>query len=122
MSKEKIPITLTKSDWSDVERWVTSASLESFYGVDKDWFDKLLTTIKPFYMSLYFSDDYSAMEIPHDSEHTLEIERDYFFILVYSVGRIAYDFDVKTLTAQAALEIVKKLESQGDGKWKKNRM
>jgi hypothetical protein len=121
MNKEKIPITLTKSDWSDVQTWVTSASRESFDRVGKDWFDKLLTTIKPFYMSLYFSNDYSAMEIPHDSEHTLEIERNHFKFLVYSVGRIAYDFDVKTQTAQSALEIVKKLESQGDEQWKKNR-
>lgn len=121
MNNEKIPITLTKSDWSDVQTWMTYASRESFDRVGKDWFDKLLTTITPFYASLYFSDDYSAMEIPHDSEHTLEIERHYFFILVYSVGRIAYDFDVKIQTAKAALEIVKKLESQGDEKWKKNR-
>ena len=72
-------------------------------------------------MSLYFSDDNSAMKIPYDSEHTLELERKYFQFIVYSVGKIAYDFDVKTITAQEALTIVNKLEEQGDEKWKKNR-
>jgi predicted DNA-binding protein YlxM (UPF0122 family) len=116
-----ISITLTKEEWSSVELWVNSASRETFEQVSKDWFTELLGIIKPFYMSLYFSDDFSAMEIPHDSEHKLEIERKYFKYLVFSVGRIAYDFDVKTQTSHMALEIVKKLEEQGDEKWKKDR-
>jgi predicted DNA-binding protein YlxM (UPF0122 family) len=116
-----ISITLTKEEWSSVELWVNSASRETFERVSKDWFTELLGIIKPFYMSLYFSDDFSAMKIPHDSEHTLEIERKYFKYLVFSIGRIAYDFDVKTQTSQTALEIVKKLEEQGDEKWKKDR-
>jgi len=41
--------------------------------------------------------------------------------LVFSIGRIAYDFDAKTQTSNMALEIVKKLEEQGDEKWKKDR-
>jgi hypothetical protein len=45
----------------------------------------------------------------------------YFRYLVFSVGRIAYDFDVKTITSQMAYDIVTKLEKQGDDKWKKNR-
>ena len=118
MSKE-ISITLTKEEWSSVELWVNSASGETFERVSK--VTELLGIIKPFYMSLYFSDDFSAMEIPHDSEHTLEIERKYFKYLVFSIGRIAYDFDVKTQTSRMALEIVKKLEEQGDEKWKKYR-
>jgi hypothetical protein len=118
---EIIPITLTKEEWSSVELWVTSASRETFERVSKDWFTELLSIIKPFYMSLYFSDDYSAMKIPYDSEHTFEIERKYLKYLVFSIGRIAYDFDVKTQTSHMALEIVKKLEEQGDEKWKKNR-
>lgn len=117
----KIPITLTKEEWSSVNTWVTSASWITFERASKEWFTELLDVVKPFYMSLYFSDDYSAMKIPYDSEHTLELERKYLKYLVYSVGRIAYDFDVKTPTAQEALTIVRKLEDQGDDKWKQNR-
>jgi predicted DNA-binding protein YlxM (UPF0122 family) len=117
----KIPITLTKGEWSSLNTWITSASRIKFERVSEEWFTELLAIVKPFYMSLYFSDDYSAMKIPHDSEHTLELERKYLKFLVYSVGRIAYDFDVKTPTAQEALTIVNKLEEQGDEKWKKNR-
>ena len=117
----EISITLTKEEWSSVNTWITSASRETFERVSKKWFTELLDIVNPFYMSLYFSDDYSAMKIPYDSEHTLELERKYLKYLVYSVGRIAYDFDVKTPTAQEALNIVNKLEEQGGENWKKNR-
>jgi len=116
MSKE-INITLTKDEWSSVETWVTSATIETFERVSKE----LLQIIKPLYHSLYFSDDMSAMNIPYDSEHTLTLDRKYFRYLVFSVGRIAYDFDVKTGTSQMAFEIVRKLEDQSDDKWKESR-
>jgi len=65
----------------------------------------------------------SAMNIPYDSEHTLTLDRSYFRYLVFSVGIIAYDllFSFKSQTSQTALEIVKKIEEQGDEKWKKTR-
>lgn len=118
---KSIKITLTKEEWSNVETWVTSASRESFERVSNTWFVELLGVIKPLYMSLFFSSDYSAMNIPYDSEHTLNIERKYFRYLVLSVGRIAYNFDVKIQTSKAALNILNKLEEQGDEEWKKNR-
>ena len=116
-----ISITLTKEEWSSVELWVDSASGQTFERVSKDWFTELLGIIEPFDKSLYLLGDFLSMEIPHDSEHTLEIERKYFKFLVFSIGRIAYNFDVKTITSQMAFEIVKKLEEQGDEKWKKDR-
>jgi hypothetical protein len=118
---QNIKITLTKEEWSDVNTWVTSASRQTYERVSQKWFTELLDIVKPFYMSLYFSDDRSAMKIPYDSEHTLEMDRKYFRYLVFSVGRIAYDFDCKTITSNIALSIVKKLEEQGDDKWKKDR-
>ena len=120
MSKE-INITLTKEEWSQVKTWIESASRKSFERVSKERFDRLIDVVKPFYMSLYFSDDYSAMKIPHDSEHTLTIDRSFFRDLVFSVGIIAYNFDVKTSTSKIAYNIVKKLEYQGDNKWNENR-
>jgi hypothetical protein len=120
MSKT-IDITLTKEEWSDVETWVNSASRMTFERSSKEWFEELHEIVKEFYMPLYFSDDRSAMNIPYDSEHTLTMERRYFRYLVFSVGRIAYDFDVKTPVAQMAYDIVTKLEEQGDEEWFKNR-
>ncbi len=120
MSKT-IDITLTKEEWSDVETWVNSATRETFERVCPSWFEELHAIVKPFYMPLYFSDDGSSMKIPYDSEHTLTMERKYFRYLVFSVGRIAYDFDVKTPTSQMAYDIVTKLEKQGDEGWYKNR-
>ena len=120
MSKE-INITLTKEEWSSVETWVNSATMETFERVSNEWFVELLQIIKPLYHSLYFSDDMSAMDIPYDSEHTLTLDRKYFKYLVFSVGRIAYDFDVKTGTSQMAFEIVRKLEDQSDDRWKESR-
>ena len=116
MSKN-IEITLTKEEWSSVNTWITSASRQTYERASKGWFTELLDIVNPFYKSLYFFDEL----IPYDSERTLEIERKYFRYLVYSVGRIAYDFDCKTITSNEALSIVKKLEDQGDDKWKKNR-
>jgi len=120
MSKE-INITLTKEEWSSVNTWLESASRKDFERVSKKWFDELIKVVKPFYFSLYFSDDYSATKIPHDSEHTLTIDRNYFRFLVFSVGMIAYDFDVKTITSKVGYDILKKLESQGDNKWSEQR-
>jgi hypothetical protein len=120
MSKT-IDITLTKEEWSNVETWVNSASRMTFERSSKEWFEELYTIVKDFYMPLYFSDDMSAMNIPIFSNHTLTMERRYFRYLVFSVGRIAYDFDVKTPTAQMAYNIVTKLEKQGDKGWIKNR-
>jgi hypothetical protein len=121
MDTKKIDITLTKEEWSKVNLWLDSARNKNFERVSKEWFDELLLIVKPFYQSLYFSDDYSAMNIPHDSEHTLTIDRKYFRILVFSVGVIGYDFDVKIQTSKMAYDIIKKLESQGDDEWNKNR-
>lgn len=120
MSKE-INITLTKEEWSSVETWITSASRKTFERVPKEWFTELLSFVKPFYHSLYFSDDFSAMKIPHDSEHTLTVDRKYLRYLIYSVGMIAYDFDCKIQTAKSAYDILKKLEEQSDEQWKTNR-
>ena len=116
-----IDITLTKEEWSDVEMWVNSATRETFERASKIWFEELHAIVKSFYMPLYFSDDRSSMKIPYDSEHTLTMERKYFRYLVLSVGRIAYDFDVKTITSGIAYDLVTKLEKQGDDEWVKNR-
>ena len=121
MDRNEITITLTKEEWSSVNTWIQSCSRQTFERVGNQWFTELLDIVKPFYMSLYFSDDYSDWNIPHDSEHTLVMKGVYFRYLVFSVGRIAYDFDVKTITSQMAYDIVTKLEKQGDDKWKKNR-
>lgn len=120
MNKE-ILITLTKEEWSMVETWITSSSRKTFERVSNTWFDKLLETVKPFYIALYFSNDFSAMNIPHDSEHTLTLNRDYLKFLIFSVGIIAYDFDCKTQTTKMAYDVLKKLEEQSDDKWKDNR-
>jgi hypothetical protein len=122
MNKE-ISITLTKDEWRSVETWVTSASHRTFEKTYKARLTELLEFITPLCRSLYFSDDMSAMNIPYDSEHTLTLDRSYFRYLVFSVGIIAYDllFSFKSQTSQTALEIVKKIEEQGDEKWKKTR-
>lgn len=108
----EITITLTKEEWSWVNTWVESARMENFERVPKIWFTELISVLKPHYQSLYFSDDFSAMKIPHDSEHTLTLDGGYFKFLVFSVGRIAYDFDCKTQTTKIAYDIVKKLENK----------
>ncbi len=120
MSKE-INITLTKEEWSMVNTWIQYAGGKQFERVSREWFTELLSFVKPLYMSLHFSDDFSAMNIPHDSEHTLTFNRKYLKFLVFSVGMIAYDFDCKTMTTKIAYDILKKLEEQSDESWKQNR-
>jgi len=120
MNKE-INIILTKEEWADVNRWIESASMQKFERVSREWFTELLSFVKPLYMSLYFSDDFSAWNIPHDSEHTLTLDRKYLKFLVFSVGIIAYNFDCKTETTKSAYGILKKLENQSDEYWKQNR-
>ena len=118
---KKINITLTKEEWSDVYRWIESAGGKQFERVSRERFTELLSFVKPLYMSLYFSDDFSAMNIPHDSEHTLTLDRKFLKFLVFSVGMIAYDFDCKTMTTKISYDILKKLEEQSDESWKQNR-
>lgn len=121
MSEKTLPIILTKEEWSSVNMWVESGFDEGNQRISKEWFTELSHIIKPFYMKLFFSDDYSAVNIPYDSIHVLELERNYFRILILSIGRVCYSQDVKTITSKIAYDILMKLESQGDEKWKEYR-
>ena len=121
MSDKTIDITLTKSEWSDVNTWVESAKRTEFDRVSNVWFDKIQSEVTPLYLSLYFSDDNSAMEIPHDSEHTLKLNRELLRYLIVSVGLIAYNFDAKIITTKIAYNILRKLEDQSDEQWRNNR-
>jgi hypothetical protein len=117
-----IKITLTKEEWSSVQTWVESMSRREFERVSKERFIELEGIIKPFYFGLFYTDyNPDAQNIARDSPQTLEIPREYFRLLVVSIGMIAYNFDVKIPTTKWAYEIVTKLESQADDEWKKNR-
>jgi hypothetical protein len=118
----KITVTLTKEEWSWVNTWIESAQNIESERISKSWFEKLLEIVKPQYESLYFSKDYSTFQIPHDSEHSLTMDRPFFSIFMFCVGRIAYDFNCKTVTTQVAYNIIQKLEAQGDEDWKQKRI
>jgi hypothetical protein len=117
-----IKIILTKEEWSSVQTWVESMSRREFERVSKERFIELEGIIKPFYLGLYYTHyNPDAHNIPHDSEQTLEIPRNYFRILVVSIGMIAYNFDVKLPTTKLAYQILTKLEAQADDEWKEKR-
>lgn len=114
-----ITIVLEKNEWSSVTTWV-----ESIYSTEsnrlserlclktKEWF-KINVSIKFLY----------DMNINFNEKIEIEIPREILRVFIFSVGKIAYNFDVKTQTSLLAYGIVTKIESQliNDEEWVKNR-
>ena len=118
-TEKTIKISLNKDEWSWCNTWLQGIKTSSIERLGEDWF---IETNKWFKENVSLKYCYD-ININHDDVIDVLIPRNILRIFVFSVGRIAYDFDVKSGTSQSAYEIITKIEEQikDDECWKQNR-
>ena len=118
-TEKTIKISLNKDEWSWCNTWLQGIKTSSIERLGEDWF---IETNKWFKENVSLKYCYD-ININHDDVIDVLIPRNILRIFVFSVGRIAYDFDVKSGTSQVAYEIITKIEEQikDDEYWKQNR-
>lgn len=99
--------------------WISDIKTSSIERMSEDWFIET---------KLWFKDNVSLKylyDLNIDNNDSIEvlIPRNILRIFVFSVGKIAYDFDVKSGTSTSAYEIITKIEEQLkiDEYWNQNR-
>jgi len=109
IKREKtILVKLTKSEWSWCNTWVSGIQTSSIERLSEDWFVETKYWFKDNISLKYLYD----LKINHDDLIEVLIPRNILRIFVFSVGRIAYDFDVKSGTSISAYKIITKIEEQ----------
>jgi hypothetical protein len=118
-TEKTISIKLTKSEWSWCNTWISGIKTPSIERMSEDWFIETKSWFKDNVSLKYLYD----LNIEHYDLIEVLIPRNILRIFVFSVGRIAYDFDVKSGTSTSAYEIITKIEEQikVDEYWNQNR-
>ena len=118
-TEKTIKISLNKDEWSWCNTWLQGIKTSSIERLGEDWFIETNKWFKENVSLKYCCD----ININYDDVIDVLIPRNILRIFVFSVGRIAYDFDVKSGTSQVAYEIITKIEEQikDDEYWKQNR-
>ena len=119
-SKNPIDISLTRNEWNAVGTWVNSVMSAGTERLSKEWFEDLYWLVmQPISNEINFS----GKTFPWDEDIKFQIPRQLLRMFVFSVGGIAYNFDVKTPTSMGAQMILSKINEQlkqvlpADDKW-----
>jgi len=119
-SKNPIDISLTRNEWNAVGTWVNSVMSAGTERLSKEWFEDLYWLVmQPISNEINFS----GKTFPWDEDIKFQIPRQLLRMFVFSVGGIAYNFDVKTPTSMGAQIILNKINEQlkqvlpADDKW-----
>lgn len=106
-----VKITLTREEWNSSYIWVEAMENKGCERLNKNWFEDLHWLIMyPIHREINFTNK----NYTYDDEITFDIPRELLKMFVYSIGRIAYDFDVKGITNTIAQKILKKINTQLD--------
>jgi hypothetical protein len=115
-----VKISLTREEWNSSGTWVESMMRKGCERLSKDWFEDLHHLVmRPISNEINFS----GKNYTYDVDITFDIPRELLRMFVYSIGQIAYDFDVKGITSVTAQNIVGKINKQlkeqlpNDDKW-----
>jgi len=119
-SKNPIDISLTRNEWNAVGTWINSVMSAGTERLSKEWFEDLYWLVmQPISNEINFS----GKTFPWDEDIKFQIPRQLLRMFVFSVGGIAYNFDVKTPTSMGAQIILNKINEQlkqvlpADDKW-----
>jgi len=119
-SKNPIDISLTRDEWNSTNTWINSIMSAGTERLSKEWFEDLYWFIMhPIHNEVNFS----GKSFEWDENIKFQIPRQLLRMFVFSIGRIAYDFDVKTPTSMGAQNILAKVNEQlkqilpADDKW-----
>ncbi len=104
-----VKISLTRNEWNSVGTWVESMEMKGCSSLSIDWFNDLIGLVMcPISNEINFSNK----EYKYDDNITFDIPRKLLRMFVYSIGQVAYDFDVKSLTSIEAQNILEKITNQ----------
>lgn len=119
-SKNPIDISLTRGEWNSVKAWINFKMSDGTERLSKEWFQDLYWLVmNPISNEINFSDK----TFQWDEDIKFQIPRQLLRMFVFSVGGIAYNFDVKTPTSMNAQKILNKINEQlkqvlpADDKW-----
>lgn len=114
-----ITISLVKEEWNWCMTWLEGFNYSSVERLSEEWFKEVRQWFK-YNVSLKYTYD---SNIKYDDNISINIPRNVLRIFVFSIGRIAYNFDVKIPTASIGYEIITKIERQliDDEDWVKTR-
>lgn len=115
-----VNLSLTREEWNSASAWVESMERKGCERLSKEWFENL------HWLIMYpISNDinFSGKNYKYDDNIVFRIPRELLRMFVYSIGMVAYDFDVKSLTSIGAQKIIEKINKQlkeqlsTDDKW-----
>jgi hypothetical protein len=104
-----VKISLKREEWNSSETWVESMERKGCEGLSKEWFEDLHWLVMyPISKEINFS----GKDYKNDIDITFDIPRELLRVFVYSIGQIAYNFDVKGITSVNAQNILGKINKQ----------
>lgn len=115
-----VNISLTREEWNSSNTWVQSMERNGCEKLSKEWFEDLHWLVMyPISNDINFSGNNYA----YDLDIPFRIPRELLRMFVYSIGRIAYSFDVRGITSIIAQKMIEKINKQlkeqlpSDDKW-----
>jgi hypothetical protein len=115
-----VKLSLTREEWNSSETWIQSMGMKGCERLSKEWFEDLHWLVM---FPISNEVNFSGRDYNYDIDITFDIPRELLRMFVYSIGRIAYDFDVKGITSVIAQNILEKINKQireqlpSDDKW-----
>lgn len=104
-----VKISLTRKEWNSSGIWVESMMRTGCERLSKDWFEDLHYLVM---RQISNEINFSGKNYTYDVDITFNIPRELLRIFVYSIGQIAYSFDVKGITSVIAQNILGKINKQ----------
>lgn len=104
-----VKISLKRDEWNSVGTWVESMIHRETERVGKEWFEDLYWLVM---IEISKEVNFSNKDYTYDVDISFDIPRELLRMFVYSIGRIAYNFDVKPLTAVRAQNILESVNRQ----------
>jgi len=115
-----VKISLTREEWNWSGTWVESMENKGCERLSKEWFEDLHWMVM---FPISKEVNFSGKDYQYDIDITFDIPRELLRMFVYSIGQIAYNFDVKGITSVIAQNILEKINKQikeqlpNDDKW-----
>jgi len=104
-----VTILLERDKWNSVGTWVESMIHRETERVSKEWFEDLYWLVM---IEISKEINFSNKNYEYNINIPFDIPRELLRMFVYSIGRIAYSFDVKPLTAIRAQNILQSVNRQ----------
>lgn len=104
-----VKISLSREEWNSSTTWVDSMKMKGCERLSESWFEDLYNLVM---LPIHHEINFSGKNYKYDFDIEFDIPRELLRMFVYSIGQIAYNFDIKTLTSIDAQNILEKINKQ----------